>query len=106
MPAPIALIYAHRTLTDKAVERTVALRKDGFKATYCDTRGFNGDTPAADLVVTDDPVVRKAYEAKGVKVEAFQEKPLPMAPHDIPAPAPAAKGGDPVSEAPRTRRKR
>ena len=91
------LIYAHRFHEDFALKRVIELRRAGEQAEYRDTRAFDGQTEVCDRVLTDNPLVTKAYGAKGVEVLLFSDAPDITPPTDIPAPASAAKGGDPIS---------
>lgn len=99
------LVYAPRKQSDAGTRRALELRAAGHTALYRDTRGFAGDIEACDRVVTDDPVVAAAHEARGIEVEPFTNQPSVDVPSDIPAPT-DGPGCDPTTPpARRSRRK-
>ena len=99
------LVYVPRKQSDAALAHVAKLRAEGHSAMHRDTR-FGGDIETCDLVVTDDAVIAQAHRARGIEVRPFTAKPVVEVPDDIPAPAPAAEGGDPESTPVPQRRQR
>lgn len=78
------LVYAHRSQSDQADSIVRRLRGEGHSAVFRDTRGFDGDVERCDRVVTDDPAVRRAHEARGIEVVPFTARQTVEVPTDIP----------------------